>query len=161
MRSIHPTIDQLILDAISLDYHETLNAGAGHQAEAYKHHSMEQNKGKYILVVDGSIPVKDGGIYCKVAGRTILDHLLEAAEGAAAIIHRHEIQTADDPEAKEKEKVEEYRELFYNPYVAAKQGYINAVVRPSDTRPKVIAALEALQNKKEIRPTRKHGNIPM
>ena len=86
LRSTHPTIDQLILDAISLDYHETLNAGAGHQAEAYKQHSMEQNKGKYILIVDGSIPVKDGGIYCKVAGRTILDHLLEAAEGAAAII---------------------------------------------------------------------------
>jgi hydrogenase small subunit len=86
LRSTHPTVDQLILEAISLDYHETLCAGAGHQAEAYKHHSMEQNKGNYLLVVDGSIPVKDGGIYCKVAGRTILDHLLEAADGAAAII---------------------------------------------------------------------------
>ena len=73
LRSTHPTIDQLILDAISLDYHETLCAGAGHQAEDYKHQSMEQNKGKYLLVVDGSIPVKDGGIYCKVAGKTILD----------------------------------------------------------------------------------------
>jgi len=76
----------LILEAISLDYHETLCAGAGHQAEAYKHHSMEQNKGSYLLVVDGSIPLKDGGVYCKVAGKTILDHLLEAADGAAAII---------------------------------------------------------------------------
>ncbi|GAI46728.1 unnamed protein product, partial [marine sediment metagenome] len=49
------------------------------------------------------------------------------AEGAAAIIHRQEIQAADDPKAKEREKIEEYRKLFYNPYVAASQGYINAV----------------------------------
>ena len=83
------------------------------------------------------------------------------AEGAAAIIHRQEIKAADDPEAKEKEKIEEYRQLFYNPYVAASMGYINAVIRPKDTRPAVIAALEALSNKKETRPARKHGNIPM
>ncbi len=83
------------------------------------------------------------------------------AEGAAAIIHRHEIKTADDPRAKEKEKIEEYRKLFYNPYVAASQGCINAVIRPRDTRPTIIAALEALHNKKESRPTKKHGNIPM
>jgi len=83
------------------------------------------------------------------------------AEGAAAIIHRQEIQTADDPEAKTKEKIEEYRKLFYNPYIAANQGYINAVIRPRDTRPTIIAALEALGNKKETRPARKHGNIPM
>ncbi|UCG10866.1 MAG: methylmalonyl-CoA carboxyltransferase [Dehalococcoidia bacterium] len=83
------------------------------------------------------------------------------AEGAAAIIHRQEIQTAKDPKAKEAEKIEEYRQLFYNPYIAANQGYINAVVSPRDTRPKIIAALEALLNKKETRPARKHGNIPM
>ena len=83
------------------------------------------------------------------------------AEGAAAIIHRQEIQSAPDPVAKEKEKIEEYRELFYNPYVAASQGYINDVIPPRDTRPKIIAALEALQRKKEARPPRKHGNIPM
>jgi len=83
------------------------------------------------------------------------------AEGATTIIHRQEIQTADDPKSKEKEKIEEYRNLFYNPYVAASQGYINAVIRPRDTRPKIIAALDALCNKKETRPARKHGNIPM
>jgi len=83
------------------------------------------------------------------------------AEGAVAIIHRQEIQSADDPKAKQREKVEEYRRLFYNPYVAASMGYINAVIRPRDTRPRIIAALEALQNKKESRPARKHGNIPM
>jgi len=83
------------------------------------------------------------------------------AEGAAAIIHREEIQSAADPKAKEKEKIEEYRKLLYNPYVAASQGYINAVIRPSDTRPTIIAALEALRNKKEMRPAKKHGNIPL
>ncbi len=83
------------------------------------------------------------------------------AEGAAAIIHRNEIKEADDPAAKGREKIAEYRELFYNPYVAARQGYINAVIRPGETRPKVIAALEALKDKREIRPAKKHGNIPV
>jgi acetyl-CoA carboxylase carboxyltransferase component len=83
------------------------------------------------------------------------------AEGAAAIIHRQEIRTADDPKAKAKEKIEEYRQLFYNPYVTASYGYIDAVIRPQETRPIIIAALEALGNKKEVRPPRKHGNIPM
>ncbi len=83
------------------------------------------------------------------------------AEGAAAIIHRQEIREAADPKAKEKEKIEEYRRLFNNPYEAAKMGYISAVIRPGETRQKMIAALEALQNKKESRPARKHGNIPM
>jgi acetyl-CoA carboxylase carboxyltransferase component len=83
------------------------------------------------------------------------------AEAASAIIHRGEIDKAEDPKAKEQEKIKEYRELLYNPYVAAKMGYINAVIQPSETRAKIIAALEALQNKKESRPTKKHGNIPM
>lgn len=86
LRSTHPTLDQLILESISLDYHEALSAGAGHQAEAYKHASMQANKGKYILVVDGSIPTKDGGIYCKVANKTILEHVQEAVADAGAII---------------------------------------------------------------------------
>jgi len=83
------------------------------------------------------------------------------AEAAAAIIHRGEIDKAEDKEAKEQEKIKEYRELLYNPYVAAKMGYINAVIQPTETRAKIIAALEALQNKKESRPAKKHGNIPM
>jgi len=83
------------------------------------------------------------------------------AEGAAAIIHRQEIKAAADPAAEEREKIEEYRQLFYNPYVTASMGYINAVIRPRDTRPTIIAALEALRNKKETRPAKKHGNIPM
>ena len=83
------------------------------------------------------------------------------AEGAAAIIHHQGIKEAADPAAKEKEKIEEYRQYFSNPYIAASMGYINAVIRPRDTRPEIIAAFEALRNKKETRPPRKHGNIPM
>ncbi|CDI03911.1 hydrogenase 2, small subunit [Candidatus Competibacter denitrificans Run_A_D11] len=86
LRAYHPTLDTLILDMISLDYHEALCAGAGHQAEAYKAKSMKANWGKFVLVVDGSIPTKDGGVYCMVAGKPILEAVKEAAEGAAAII---------------------------------------------------------------------------
>ncbi|MFZ1643455.1 MAG: hydrogenase small subunit, partial [Candidatus Contendobacter sp.] len=86
LRAYHPTLETLILDMISLDYHEALCSGAGHQAEAYKAKSMKENWGKFVLVVDGSIPTKDGGIYCMVAGKPILEAVREAAEGAAAII---------------------------------------------------------------------------
>lgn len=86
LRSQHPSLEALLLDLISLDYHEALSAGAGHQAEAAKHQSMEENKGKYLLVVDGSVPTADDGIYCKVAGKTTLEELAETSEGAAAIV---------------------------------------------------------------------------
>ena len=86
LRSSHPTLSSLILDMISLDYHETLMAGSGHQAEKSLHDSMLANKGKYILVVEGAIPTKENGIYCKVSGKTAMDSLTRAAEGAMAII---------------------------------------------------------------------------
>jgi len=86
LRAEHPTLEKLILDIISLDYHETLFAAAGHQVEAAKRAAMEKNKGKYLLVVEGAIPMKDGGIYCKIGGRTSLELTREAAENAAAII---------------------------------------------------------------------------
>jgi hydrogenase small subunit len=86
LRAHHPTLENLILDMISLDYHETLSVAAGHQVEEAKRASMEANYGNYLLVVDGAIPTKDGGIYCKVADRTIQEHLEEAAAGAAAIV---------------------------------------------------------------------------
>ena len=66
------------------------------------------------------------------------------AEAASDIIYSRDIKAAENPEEFKKEKIEEYRELLYNPYVAASMGYINAVVEPSQTRAKVIAALEAL-----------------
>ncbi len=81
LRAHHPTVETLILDMISLDYHETLCAGAGPQAEAFKARSIEQNRGKYVVVVDGSIPTRDGGVYCMIGGRPILDIVKETAEG--------------------------------------------------------------------------------
>jgi acetyl-CoA carboxylase carboxyltransferase component len=83
------------------------------------------------------------------------------AAGAANIIHRKEIKSADDPEAKRQEKIEEYEELFSNPYCAARRGYIDAVIEPAQTRMRLIDALEVMCNKRELRPPKKHGNIPV
>jgi acetyl-CoA carboxylase carboxyltransferase component len=83
------------------------------------------------------------------------------AEGASNIIHRKEITEAADPAAKRKEKIQEYEGLFSNPYVAASRGYIDAVILPSETRPRLIDALETMCAKRELRPPKKHGNIPM
>ncbi len=83
------------------------------------------------------------------------------AAGAANIIHRREINNAQDPIAKRQEKIDEYNDLFSNPYVAASRGYIDAVIVPSETRPRLIDALEAICGKRETRPPKKHGNIPM
>jgi hydrogenase small subunit len=86
LRAEHPTIEKLILDVISLDYHETLMVAAGHQAEAARLAAMKQHKGKYVLVVEGAIPVKDGGVYCKIHNHTAIDMLKECAADAAAVI---------------------------------------------------------------------------
>jgi hydrogenase small subunit len=86
LRTEAPTIGNLVLDVVSLDYSETLMAAAGHAAEKARADSMAKNKGKYVLIVTGSVPTKEDGMYCTVAGKTIRAHLEEAAEGAAAII---------------------------------------------------------------------------
>ncbi|MGE4558855.1 MAG: hydrogenase small subunit, partial [Desulfobulbus sp.] len=86
LRTGHPSIETLIFDLISLEYSETLNAGSGHQAEEARAKSIEANKGKFILVVDGAIPVKEKGIYCQIAGKPVLDILNETAPLAAAVI---------------------------------------------------------------------------
>lgn len=86
LRTTHPEVDTLILDLISLDYSETLMAAAGHQAEAALHQSVKENAGKFILVVEGSVPLKDGGVYCKIGNRTALDILNEVAPKAAAVV---------------------------------------------------------------------------
>lgn len=83
------------------------------------------------------------------------------AEGAANIIHKKEIDNAKDPVSKRKEKIEEYKALFSNPYCAARRGYIDAVIVPSQTRPRLIDALEIMCAKREISPPKKHGNIPV
>jgi hydrogenase small subunit len=86
LRTSHPALSSLILDLVSLDYHETLFVGAGKQAEEALHAAMEAGAGKYILVVEGAIPTKDKGIYCKVGGRTAVSILEEVAGKAGAII---------------------------------------------------------------------------
>ncbi len=82
-------------------------------------------------------------------------------DGAVKIIFRKEIQAAKDPVAKTKELVAEYREKFANPYIAAEMGYIDDIIEPKDTRPRVINSLHTLLNKNEPRPAKKHGNIPL
>jgi len=84
-RSHSPTVEGLIFDAISLDYHHTLQAASGAAAEAAREAAMQENWGKYILVVDGSVPVANPG-YSTIAGVSNTDMLLETAAGAAAII---------------------------------------------------------------------------
>lgn len=83
------------------------------------------------------------------------------AEGAANIIHKKEIDAADDPAQRRKEKIKEYNEKFSNPYCAAQRGYVDAVIQPSQTRSRLIDALEAVATKREMRPAKKHGNIPV
>ncbi|MCC6132385.1 MAG: acyl-CoA carboxylase subunit beta [Acidobacteria bacterium] len=82
-------------------------------------------------------------------------------QGAAEIIFKSEIAASADPAATLKQKTEDYRERFANPYIAASRGYIDAVIDPRDTRPRVIAAFEMLKNKRKKGPSRKHGNIPL
>ncbi len=82
-------------------------------------------------------------------------------EGAVNIIFRNEIERAKDPEAERARLVEEYRRTFANPFKAAELGYIDEVIMPRDTRPRLITALRALENKRDKNPPRKHGNIPL
>ena len=82
-------------------------------------------------------------------------------EGAVNIIHRKEIQAADDPEAKREQLIDEYEERFANPYIAAERGYVDDVIDPADTRVRLIKALDMLSTKREAVPPRKHGNIPL
>jgi acetyl-CoA carboxylase carboxyltransferase component len=84
-----------------------------------------------------------------------------AAEGAAEIIFRDEIQAAADPEARRRELTLAYRERFLNPYVAAERGYVDAVVDWSELRGALGRALWALTAKREERPAKRHGNIPL
>ena len=82
-------------------------------------------------------------------------------EGAVNIIFRKELDGADDPEARRAELIAEYEEQFANPYAAAERGYVDDVIEPRRTRPVLIGALETARTKREPRPARKHGNIPL
>ncbi|MCL4186811.1 MAG: hydrogenase small subunit [Rhodobacteraceae bacterium] len=86
LRAYHPSLETLILDLISLDYHYVLCSGAGRQATDHKHKVMDEYRGQYVLVTEGGTPMKDGGIYCKSGGKTHVELVREAAAGAAAVI---------------------------------------------------------------------------
>jgi propionyl-CoA carboxylase beta chain len=83
------------------------------------------------------------------------------AEGAVGIVFREAIATADDPAAERARLVAEYEAGFANPYVAASRGYVDDVIKPSETRPRLIRALEVMGDKRDTNPPRKHGNIPL
>jgi len=112
-----------------------------------------------------------GGAYCVMSSKHLRGDINYAypmaeiavmgAEGAVPIIFKKEIQGADDPEKKRNELVSDYMEKFSNPYRAAELGYIDEVIKPQETRPKLIAALEMLKNKVDSNPPKKHGNIPL
>jgi propionyl-CoA carboxylase beta chain len=83
------------------------------------------------------------------------------AEGAVNIIFKDSIAAADDQAAERARLVSEYETEFANPYIAAARGYVDEVIRPSETRPRLIRALEVLQDKRDTNPRKKHGNIPL
>ena len=112
-----------------------------------------------------------GGAYCVMSSKHIrgdVNYAWPGAEiavmgpdGAVSIIARKEIESASDPVQRKAELVADYREKFANPYVAAQRGFIDDVIEPKETRPRLINALEMLQNKRESNPPKKHGNIPL
>jgi hydrogenase small subunit len=85
-RSFSPSLEDLIFDFISLDYHHTLQSASGEAAEEARRQSMRDNKGKYIVVVDGSVPMGQGGVYSVIAGHSNIDMLAETVEHAAAVV---------------------------------------------------------------------------
>jgi len=82
-------------------------------------------------------------------------------DGAVSVVFRKELEKAENPAVRKTELVNEYREKFANPYVAAERGYVDDVIEPRETRARLINALEMLQNKRDTNPAKKHGNIPL
>ena len=112
-----------------------------------------------------------GGAYCVMSSKHIRSDVnlawptaeiaVMGPDGAVNIIFRKELDKASDPVAKKAELVADYKEKFANPYVAAQRGYIDDVIEPKETRPRLINALEMLSNKRDANPAKKHGNIPL
>ncbi|NIS75747.1 MAG: methylmalonyl-CoA carboxyltransferase [Deltaproteobacteria bacterium] len=112
-----------------------------------------------------------GGAYCVMSSKHIRGDInfayptgeiaVMGPEGAVSIVFRHELLKAEDPVKKKDELVEEYRTKFANPYKAAELGYIDEVIMPEDTRPRLIRAFDMLKTKRDQNPPKKHGNIPL
>jgi propionyl-CoA carboxylase beta chain len=112
-----------------------------------------------------------GGAYCVMASKHIradvnfayptAEIAVMGAEGAVGILYRREIAGSQDPQLEAKRRADEFREKFASPYVAAERGFIDEVIEPRSTRPKLIRALELLETKRDQNPPKKHGNIPL
>jgi propionyl-CoA carboxylase beta chain len=112
-----------------------------------------------------------GGAYCVMGSKHLRTDVnfayptaeiaVMGAEGAVNIVYRRELMAAEDKESARKQKIEDFRERFANPFVAAERGFIDDVIEPRETRPKVIGALRMLKNKVDTMPRKKHGNIPL
>ncbi|TAN23803.1 MAG: acyl-CoA carboxylase subunit beta [Acidobacteria bacterium] len=112
-----------------------------------------------------------GGAYCVMASKHIRTDVnlawptaelaVMGAEAAVNVIHRREIEAAPDPDATRRRLTAEFRERFASPFPAVERGYIDAVIRPRETRARLIQALEILQGKRQTLPRKKHGNIPL
>jgi len=112
-----------------------------------------------------------GGAYCVMSSkhtRADINFAWPSAEiavmgpdGAVKILYRKEIKEAKDPKQLERQLIDDYTDKFANPFVTASKGYIDAVIMPSATRPRIIEALEMIENKRDTNPPRKHGNIPL
>ena len=112
-----------------------------------------------------------GGAYCVMASKHIRTDVnfawpsaeiaVMGPEGAVNVLYRRELDAADDPAAQRALRVAEFREKFANPYIAASRGFVDAVIRPRETRARLIAALATLETKRDRNPPKKHGNIPL
>jgi propionyl-CoA carboxylase beta chain len=112
-----------------------------------------------------------GGAYCVMGSKHIRTDInlayptaeiaVMGAEGAVNILYRREITGAADAEAVRRSKIEEYKDRFANPFVAAERGFIDGVIEPRETRPRLIQALRVLETKVDTMPRKKHGNIPL
>jgi propionyl-CoA carboxylase beta chain len=112
-----------------------------------------------------------GGAYCVMSSkhiRTDFNYAWPTAElavmgpeGAVNILYKREIDRAADPASVRAEKVQEFREKFANPYIAASRGFIDEIIHPRETRRKLITALRSLEHKRDKNPPKKHGNIPL
>ena len=112
-----------------------------------------------------------GGAYCVMASKHIRTDVnfawptaeiaVMGAEGAVGILYRRELNEASDKEVARKIRIAELEAKFANPYIAAERGFVDEVIEPSETRPKLIRALSLLENKRDSNPPKKHGNIPL
>jgi len=112
-----------------------------------------------------------GGAYCVMASKHIradINYAYPTAEiavmgpeGAVSIVYKRELDAAASPAELHQEKVKEFREKFANPYIACEKGFLDEVIEPKFTRPKLIAALKMMENKRDSNPAKKHGNIPL